>query len=286
MRGLTVGYRAIEDWAARGLAPAPTRRSLGRGRGTVSEYPADAVNQYTAVASVMRRGLPWQVSVLKLLVRGHLPRDHDLVRQALHALLVLDSAEPGSDALDHAERIAAQTAATPVGRSFLYAFERNLRRSAFPLEPGAEDPLRRKRCPGHHDPSCNWRASLEHGGSRGDDGGNGPPRHRDDGRRPPWPRPVRRHLHYRGLCRAFACQSRSPGPAEPDHFGGADGAEAHTEMLHEPGKGLPLPNEDFNDVLTVFAALMLIRIEDLGGDDAMTELVSRAKAPAARALQP
>ncbi len=38
-RGLTVGYRAIEDWAARGLALAPARRSLGRGRGTVSEYP-------------------------------------------------------------------------------------------------------------------------------------------------------------------------------------------------------------------------------------------------------
>ena len=55
-----------------------------------SEYPAGAADQYAAVASVMRPGLPWQVSVLKLPVRGHLPVNHDLVRQALRELLAPD----------------------------------------------------------------------------------------------------------------------------------------------------------------------------------------------------
>jgi hypothetical protein len=48
-------------------------------------------------------------------------------------------------------------------------------------------------------------------------------------------------------------------------------------MLRDPGKGLPSPSEDFQDVLTVFAALLLIRIEDLGGDQAVAELASRPR---------
>jgi hypothetical protein len=53
-----------------------------------------------------------------------------------------------------------------------------------------------------------------------------------------------------------------------------------TEPLCDPGQGLPPLNEDFTDVLTVYAALMLIRIEELGGDEAMAELVDRARNPA------
>jgi hypothetical protein len=48
--------------------------------------------------------------------------------------------------------------------------------------------------------------------------------------------------------------------------------KAVAEMLRDPGKGLLPPNEDFEDMLTVFAALLLIRIEDLGGGEAVTEL--------------
>lgn len=137
-RGLTAGPRAIESWAAKGLAPAPVRRSLGRGRGTVSEYPPGAVDQYAAVASVMRRGRAWQVSVLKLFVRGHLPTNENLVRQALHDLLAPLEAPPSEDALDYAERVAAQTAAAPFARPFLRAYERNLRRSPQILEDGTQ----------------------------------------------------------------------------------------------------------------------------------------------------
>jgi hypothetical protein len=53
-----------------------------------------------------------------------------------------------------------------------------------------------------------------------------------------------------------------------------------TEALRDQGKGLPPLNEDFSDVLTVLVALMLIRIEDLGGDEAMAELADRARSPA------
>lgn len=137
-RGLKPGYRAIEDWAARGLAPRPARQPLGRGRGTTSTYPPGAAAQYAAVASVMRRGLPWQASVLKLLARGHLPADPGLVRQAYRDLLASLTACPGDDPLSYAEEVAEQAAATPAGRPFLRAFERNLRRSAQLLEPGTE----------------------------------------------------------------------------------------------------------------------------------------------------
>jgi hypothetical protein len=64
--------------------------------------------------------------------------NHGLVRQAIREVLVPDPPELGADALDYAEGLATRTAGTRVGRSFLRAFERNLRRSASLLEPGAE----------------------------------------------------------------------------------------------------------------------------------------------------
>jgi len=54
-----------------------------------------------------------------------------------------------------------------------------------------------------------------------------------------------------------------------------------TEILGALGRGLPPLNEDVSDVLAVFVALMLIRIEELGGDEAMAELADRARIPAA-----
>jgi hypothetical protein len=55
--------------------------------------------------------------------------------------------------------------------------------------------------------------------------------------------------------------------------------EVAAEALSAPGKLLPQPNDDIGDVLTAFCALMLIRIEDLGGDNAIAELVSGARVP-------
>jgi hypothetical protein len=276
-RGLTVGYRAIEDWAARGLAPAPVRRSLGRGRGTASEYPAGAADQYAAVASVMRPGLPWQVSVLKLLVRGHLPVNHDLVRQALREVLAPDPVESGADALDYAEQMATRTASTRAGRSFLRAFERNLHRSASLLEPGAEvssvavGALATLVLAAAGEPAWSTEALAEMMAAVG------------------FPVAEMTDEDRQGLAR-FAGIFVTEVSSGPLIAAWADQAplsrimraaplarKTVTEALQDPGKGLPPLNEDFSDVLTVCAALMLIRIEDLGGDEAMAELVGRAR---------
>lgn len=289
-RGVTVGYRAIEDWAARGLAPAPVRRSLGRGRGTASEYPAGAADQYAAVASVMRPGLPWQVSVLKLLARGHLPVNHDLVRQALGEMLAPDPAEPGADALDHAERLAARTAGTPAGRSFLRAFKRNLHRSAALLEPGAEvgsvatGALATLVLAAAGEPAWSTEALAEMMAALG------------------FPVAEMTDEDREGLARfagVFVTEVSSVPllaaaagqvPLSRIMLAVPLARKTVTEPLRDPGQGLPPLNEDVSDVLTVYVALMLIRIEDLGGDKAMAELASRARSPAellpGRDLQP
>jgi hypothetical protein len=57
-RGPTASLRAIEGWAAKGLTPTPIRRSLGRGRGTVSEYPPGDIDQHAAVAAVTTDNQP------------------------------------------------------------------------------------------------------------------------------------------------------------------------------------------------------------------------------------
>src|SRR5712691_11203568 len=137
-RGVVVSPRAAEGWAAKGLAPRPIRKSLGRGRGTTSEYPPGSVDQYAAVAAVMRSGKPWQLSVLQLLARGYLPHDESLVYRALQDLLAYGEARDGDDALDHAEHVAADVARGSFGQSVLRVYERNLQRSAAILEPGTE----------------------------------------------------------------------------------------------------------------------------------------------------
>jgi hypothetical protein len=279
-RGLAVGYRAIEDWAARGLAPAPVRRSLGRGRGTASEYPAGAADQYAAVASVMRRGLPWQVSVLKLLVRGHLPVNHDLVRRALREALAPGPAQSGGDDLDYAERLAAREAGTRAGRSFLRAFERNLHRSAPFLEPGAEvssvatGALATLALAAAGKPAWSAEALAEMMAAVG------------------LPVAEMTDEDRQGLAR-FAAIFVTEVSSGPLLAAVADQAplsrimlavplarKTVTETLCDPGRGIPPLNEDFSDVLTVYTALMLIRIEDLGGDQAMAELAGRARSPA------
>ena len=61
---------------------------------------------------------------------------------------------------------------------------------------------------------------------------------------------------------------------------GSARAERRQGNTASPGRGLPRPGGGFADVLTVLTALMLIRIEDLGGAEAMAELVRRVKDPA------
>lgn len=94
-RGHNVGCRALERWAELGLAPAPVRYSLGK-RGFGSRYPPGAVEQYAAVASVMRRGLDWRVAGLQLISRGYLPVREGTFRLLLNFLLPddVDSDDP------------------------------------------------------------------------------------------------------------------------------------------------------------------------------------------------
>jgi hypothetical protein len=279
-RGLAVGYRAIEDWAALGLAPAPVRRSLGRGRGTASEYPDGAADQYAVVASVMRPGLPWQVSVLKLLARGHLPVNRDLVRQALREVLEADPAEPGADALDHAERAAAQTAGTRAGRSFLRAFERNLRRSARLLEPGAEvssvaaGVLATLFLTAAGEPAWSTEALAEMMAALGVPVAEMPEEDRQ--RLDRFAGVFVTEVFSRPLLAAVADRV----PLSQVILAVPAARKTVTDMLCAPGRGLPPLNEDISDVLTVFVALMLIRIEELGGDEAIAGLADGAGVPA------
>jgi hypothetical protein len=51
-----VSLSQLERWRSVGLVPRNVRRSLGRGRGTTSEAPADALPRLIAVARIARRG--------------------------------------------------------------------------------------------------------------------------------------------------------------------------------------------------------------------------------------
>lgn len=275
-RGLTVGGRAIEDWAARGLAPAPGRRSLGRGQGTVSEYPAGAADQYAAVASVMRRGLPWQVSVLKLFVRGYLPTNENLVRQAFHDLLTGDAADLDDDALGYAERLAAQAAATGSVRPFLRAFRRNLRRSGQILEPGTEiesvvtgviTTLTLARI-GEPDWSPDALAEMMAAfglpiAEMASDDRAGVIRFAD-------------MFFTEVTAGPVLAQIAAGTPLERIQSAIPEARKAAQEALLGAGSAFPRPSDDLDAVLTAYFALVLIRIEDLGGDEAMTERASRA----------
>jgi hypothetical protein len=271
-RGHPVSYRAIEDWAARGLAPAPVRRSLGRGQGTVSEYLPGAADQYAAVAAVMRRGLPWQVSVLKLLSRGHLPANQDLVRQAFRDLLTPAPPEPGHDALGHAEEVAARAASGRAGRTFLRMFERNLRRARQVMEPGTDISA----------VATGVMATLTMliGGT---------PEWSDDAiieLMAAYGIPVDKmtsddRAAVGRFASTFAARILS-GPALAqvaaqtplDRIQAAvprARAEAR-QALAGLGRAFPRRSQDIDEALTAISALMLIRIDDLGGDQAVAEL--------------
>jgi hypothetical protein len=207
--------------------------------------------------------------------------NRDLVRQALREVVEADPAEPGADALDHAERVAAQTAGTRAGRSFLRAFERNLRRSTSLLEPGADvssvaaGALATLFLTAAGEPAWSTEALAEMMAALG------------------FPVAQMTEEDRQGLGRfadVFVTEVFS-GPllaAVADRtplsritLAVPAARRIVTEILGALGRGLPPLNEDVSDVLAVFVALMLIRIEELGGDEAMAELADRARIPAA-----
>jgi hypothetical protein len=123
-RGYRVGCRAVEQCAAWGLAPAPERISLGR-RGFTSRYPDGAVDQYSAVASVMRRGQDWRTAGLMLIGRGNLVAKEATFRLLLDYLFTSDSNV--NDPLEFAEEQLAATASSPMFRRIARITRRNIR---------------------------------------------------------------------------------------------------------------------------------------------------------------
>lgn len=272
-RGVHATSRMIEGWASRGLAPAPVRRSLGRGHGTTSAYPPDAVDHYAAVASVMRRGRPWQVSVLMLLVHGYLPADRKLVRRAFLDLLEPPEALPGQDALDRAEMIAAEVARTPFGHMTMRAFERNLRSSAEILEPGT--PIRpvalgvmaTLSLASAEDPKWSPEALVEMVAAYGV-----PVAGMSDADR----------SMIASFAEAFFTKvisvARLADAAADSSLERIQAAVSRARLIVEEAVELfgGAPGEDVKDVLIAMAALVLVRIEDFGGDEAIAALADVA----------
>jgi hypothetical protein len=224
----------------------------------------------------MRPGLSWQASVLKLLARGQLPTDHALARQALTEMLTPDLAEPGDDALDHAERLAAQTAGSRTGRLFLRAFERNLRRSPSLLEPGTEvSSVATGTLATLHmmvtgeatwSPEALTEMKVAAGFPVADMTGE------DRRALARFTAIFVTEVSAPALLAAVAAQA----PLNRIMQAVPAARETLAELLRGPGPGIP-PNEDLRDVLTVWMTLVLIRIENLGGDEALVGLVRRAK---------
>ena len=122
-RGYRAGCRAVEQWAAWGLAPAPERVSLGR-RGFTSRYPDGAIDQYAAVASVMRRGQDWRAAGLMLIGRGHLVAREDTFRLLLDYLFTPDTGI--SDPLEYADEQMAAAAGQPLFKRIARIAQRNI----------------------------------------------------------------------------------------------------------------------------------------------------------------
>ena len=53
--GVRVGRSTLARWASTGLVPRPTVKALGRGRGTASEYPPEALADAWAAAFLLRQ---------------------------------------------------------------------------------------------------------------------------------------------------------------------------------------------------------------------------------------
>jgi len=130
-RGYRTGCRAVEQWAAWGLAPAPERVPLGR-HGFTSRYPDGAIDQYAAVASVMRRGQDWRAAGLMLIGRGHLVAREKTFRLLLDYLFTPEtriSFTPEtriSDPLEYADEQMAAAAGQPLFKRIARIAQRNI----------------------------------------------------------------------------------------------------------------------------------------------------------------
>jgi hypothetical protein len=247
---------------------------LGRGRGTVSEYAPGAVEQYAAVAAVTRRGRPWQISVLKLFVRGYLPTKEDLVREAFHELLRDDVSGPEEKSpLDCAEQYAAQAVTARSAGPFLRAFRRNLQRARSILEPGSDisavttGVIATMTLARIGKPDWTPEAVIELLAAYGL-----PVAELTDGDRARIAQVFETVLPE---VMAGPALDKIAATAPLSRIQAAIPAArlAAAEALAAAGTSFPAPGEDFLDALVAVFALVLIRIEDLGGEQAIIELL-------------
>jgi hypothetical protein len=80
-REIQVSDTQLERWRQAGLLQTPVRHGRGRGRGSTSVYPAEAVDQAAELAGLVRRGRPVERVALMLFGRGRWVRD-DALRDA------------------------------------------------------------------------------------------------------------------------------------------------------------------------------------------------------------
>lgn len=83
--GVHVTRRQLEHWTREGLLPKPVVRSLGRGRGKCSEYPAGALEQLRAAAQWTERRRRFEDVRFELWFEGW-PIEENFVRPFLEAV--------------------------------------------------------------------------------------------------------------------------------------------------------------------------------------------------------
>jgi hypothetical protein len=108
-RNIDVSATQLERWRQAGVLQAPVWHGLGRGRGSVSEYPPEAVEQAAELAGLVRRGRPMETVALMMFGRGRWVRE-DMLRDAYRRELddltrMIDRRAVSDDPLGIAEAI-------------------------------------------------------------------------------------------------------------------------------------------------------------------------------------
>lgn len=125
--GALVSPRQLKRWRAAGLLPSPTRRGLGRGRGSRSAYPPGTLERVLALARLPRRARSPGAAVLSLFSLGYEVEEAALRRA--HSEWVTQTEERlrqgagSADPLDMAEvaamRMLGPFLRTRLGRQYL-----------------------------------------------------------------------------------------------------------------------------------------------------------------------
>ncbi len=125
--GALVSQRQLKRWRAAGLLPSPTRRGLGRGRGSRSVYPPGTLERVLALARLPRRARTPGAAVLSLFALGYEVEEAALRRA--HSDWVMQTEERlrqgagSADPLDMAEAAAMRMLGpflrTRLGRQYL-----------------------------------------------------------------------------------------------------------------------------------------------------------------------